>query len=113
MRQSRITPKQTAFKPRHKLVAQKLKATDAETVWVDREGVAYRMADLTDAHLVSVVSMIDRSLRHFRGEADKRGISLTADKGFREYTDKMLTFLMELAVRGIPYSDVPKLGDPT
>lgn len=112
-KQSRITPKPTAFVPRNppQRVHQKTWSTDPEVVWIDREGNAFRMKDITDTHLVSIVRMIEKSLANARTEGEKQGITVSTDKRFIEQTDKMFSFLIELAVRGIPYSDVPRQGE--
>src|SRR4249920_2069962 len=105
---SRITPKFTTFVPRKPAQPQRTWPTDPEVVWVDREGNAFRMAEISDTYLVSIVSMMDRAARNAREEAEKRGVSLTTDKKFIEHSDKIMQFMVELAVRGIPYSDVPR-----
>jgi hypothetical protein len=109
-KQTRITPKPTNFVPRGpaRRENQKTWPSDPAVVWVDREGNAYRMHEITDTHLVSIVSMMDRSSQNAIAEAEKRGVSITNDKKFIEHTDKLMQMMIELAVRGIPYSDVPR-----
>jgi len=107
-KQSRITPIPTTFKPRNPQRQQKTWPSDPEVVWVDREGNAFRMHEINDTYLVSIVSMMDRSAQNAIREAEKRDVSVSNDKKFIEHSDKLMKFMVELAVRGIPYSDVPR-----
>lgn len=107
-RQSRITPKRTDFKPRNPPQASKPTKTLQEgVVWVGNDGNAYQMKEIADTHLVSIVRLLEGNLKRMREEADTKGYSVQSDKHYLATTDKVLTFLIELAVRGIPYNEVP------
>lgn len=107
-RQSRITPKRTDFKPRNPpQTVRPRQLLGGEIVWVGNDGNAYKMSEIADTHLVSIVRLLEGNLKRMREEADTKGYSVQSDKHYLATTDKVLTFLIELAVRGIPYNEVP------
>jgi hypothetical protein len=108
-KQTRITPKATSFKPRNP-PPPKPRIAVKDIVWVDNDGTAYGMDEITNTHLVSIVSMIDRGLASMRASAEKADNlhELVASKEYVKHSDKLMAFMLELAVRGVPYSDVPR-----
>lgn len=76
-----------------------------EVVWKDQSGKRFRMAEITDSHMVSIIRMLE-----WKNQVaiERKGPSVASNPEFRSTSDRIFMFMTELARRGINYGEVPR-----